>query len=104
MSICSCSITIAAACLVNICIIPGVHSVTVDNVRLTGGSAPNSGIVEVLTEDGWLPVCSTVAIFPEYTDDEFSVFTWDSHTESRVLCRQLGYDATLTPSIYTNNM
>ena len=55
------------------------------DARLTYGSTPNSGIVEVLTDDGWLPVCYTNATFQA---DEFS---WDDQTESNVLCRQLGY-------------
>ena len=59
------------------------------DARLAGGTAANNGIVEVLTDDGWLPVCYSNATFP--SNDEFGMFSWDSHTESKVLCRQLGY-------------
>ena len=79
-----------------------VHSFTINDVRLVGGSAPNNGIVEVLTDNGWLPMCYAIANFVDYLQDpydKFSLLSWDSHTESKVLCRQLGYDATLSPSM-----
>ena len=48
------------------------------------------GIVEVFMDqyDTWLPVCSTTS--------------WDSSAESKVLCRQLGFNTTLDPGIYHN--
>ena len=51
-----------------------MYGITINDARLTG---ENHGTVEVLTQRGWLPVCSS---------------TWSSSQESRVLCRQLGYD------------
>ena len=66
-----------------------VYSITIYDVRLTDGY---EGTVEVLTYHGWLPMCSVIATDPEYEYDTHSIFTWDSHTESKVLCRQLGYD------------
>ena len=60
----------------------GVYGITINDARLTGG---NQGTVEVLTQRGWLPVCSS---------------SWSSSQESRVLCRQLGYDnPNYTPGI-----
>ena len=57
-------------------IIIGVNSFTIYDTRLGSGSAVYQGRVEVLTYRGWLPVCA---------------YSWGS-SESRVLCRQLGYD------------
>ena len=42
----------------------------------------------MLTHRGWLPLCSS---------------SWSSSQESRVLCRQLGYDVTSNPSITNYN-
>ena len=58
-----------------------VQSITIYDARLTEGSA---GTVEVLTHRGWLPVCSS---------------WWSGDDESRVLCRQLGYNVTSIPSM-----
>ena len=74
---------------INLYIIAAVHSITIYDARLTGGSAAYQGTVEVLTHRGWLPVCS---------------YSWDSYAESRVLCRQLGYDVMVTPSIQCHVM
>lgn len=84
--------------LYTICVID-VHSVTIYDARLTGGLAGYEGTVEVLTYHGWLPMCYTYAELPDYVYDahEYSLYTWDRHTESKVLCRQLGYDVTYTP-------
>lgn len=55
-----------------------VHSSTIYNARLSGGS---SGAVEVLTRQGWLPLCNS----SKYT------VLWRSSIESKILCQQLGY-------------
>ena len=56
-----------------------VHSITIYDARLSGGSTVYQGTVEVLTYRGWLPVCNS------YT------YTWSNSRESKVLCQQLGY-------------
>ena len=55
----------------------GVHSFTIYDTRLGSSSTSprTSGRVEVLTQRGWMPVCAS---------------SW-GFSESRVLCRQLGY-------------
>ena len=55
----------------------GVHSFTIYDTRLGSSSTSpaTSGRVEVLTQRGWMPVCAN---------------SW-AFSESRVLCRQLGY-------------
>ena len=69
-------------------------NLAVQDVRLVpfSGSQPfaNVGIVEVLFERGWTPVCYDMAMDPDYTDDENEVSTWDDNTETPVFCRQLG--------------
>ena len=57
----------------------GVNGFTIYDTRLGSSSTSptTSGRVEVLTQRGWMPVCD-------------SYYSWDS-SESRVLCRQLGY-------------
>ena len=63
----------------NICIATDVNGITrIYDARLNGSSI-HQGTVEVLTYRGWLPVCE------RYT------YSWGT-AESRVLCRQLGYD------------
>lgn len=53
------------------------------DVRLAHGSA---GLVEILTDDGWLPMW--------YVNSSVSEeIGWNSNAESKVLCRQLGYAA-----------
>ena len=54
----------------------GVNSFTIYDTRLGSGLAAYQGRVEVLTYRGWQPVCAS---------------NWGV-SESRVLCRQLGYD------------
>ena len=63
-----------------------VHGITIYDARLDN---EYYGAVEVLTHQGWLPVCR---LYGNY---------W-STPESRVVCRQLGYDVTGSPSmLYT---
>ena len=56
----------------------GVYSFTIYDTRLGSNSTSptTSGRVEVFTQRGWMPVCD--------------YYSWGS-SESRVLCRQLGY-------------
>ena len=58
--------------------IVGVNSFTIYDVRLGNGSATYQGRVEFLTYRGWLPLC----------DDYYYWY----YSESRVICRQFGYD------------
>ena len=55
-----------------------------DDIALPQGRV---GTVEVFVDqyNSWLPVCSTTS--------------WDNGAESKVLCRQLGFNATLNPGI-----
>ena len=64
----------------------GVCSFTIYDVRLSG---QRSGTVQVLTHLGWQQLCSS------------SWSTSSSSEESRVFCRQLGYDV-IFPSILIN--
>ena len=56
----------------------GVNAFAIYDTRLGSNSTSRaaSGRVEVLTQHGWTPLCS---------------YNWGT-AESRVLCRQLGYD------------
>ena len=64
----------------------GVNSFTIYDTRLGSSSTSPAtlGRVEVLTQRGWMPVCAS---------------SW-ANSESRVLCRQLGY----TYSFYRENV
>ena len=55
----------------------GVNSFIIYDFRLGNSSTSpaTSGRVEILTYRGWMPICAS---------------SWDS-SDSRVLCRQLGY-------------
>ena len=73
-----------------------VQGVTINDTRLGAVghddiTLPQGvGTVEVFVDqyDSWLPICSTIS--------------WDNSVESKVLCRQLGFNATLNPGIIMN--
>ena len=68
--------------IISLILLIGVHSITINDARLSEGS---SGTLEVLTHRGWQNLCL--------------YYSW-GRSESRVLCRQLGYDVTSSyPSI-----